>query len=255
VKQAIFFGMFILFMSFSYALPVEEVKLNDYVMDYANIISPSQEEQIRSITKSLHNNNIAQIAVVTVNDFNGLSKEEYALEITHENLGDLESDNGLLILVGLDVHEYRIEVGYGLEGDLNDAKVGRYGREILVPYFESQEYGQGIFSLVEVISYELNPDGFSQPPKDFENVSSNYSSSNIWFFMIIVFFIIRAISYSYYNKKKNKEINNDDVEDAFSAALIASWFFRPPRGGSGGLGGFGGFGGGGFGGGGAGGGW
>jgi uncharacterized protein len=41
------------------------------------------------------------------------------------------SDRGVLVLLAVDDHKYRIEVGYGLEGILPDGKVGDIGREMV----------------------------------------------------------------------------------------------------------------------------
>lgn len=234
------------------ALPVEDVQLTGYVNDYTTTLSPSQIQEISSIAQALQEQGLAEIAIVVVDNFDGLTREEYAIGIAHENLGDTQEDNGLLLLVGLEVREYRIEVGYGLEGILNDAKVGRMGRELLIPNFQAGNYGQGILEVVQAIGYELSPEGIQAPAK-YSTDEGNISGIVLWFVFIILFFIFRAISYAQYKKKHHND-SDDGLDDAFTAAMFASWFFRPPRGGFGG-GGFGGFGGGGFGGGGAGGGW
>ena len=49
------------------------------------------------------------------------------------------TDKGVLVLLAVDDHKYRIEVGYGLEGILPDGKVGDIGRE-MVPYLRASDY-------------------------------------------------------------------------------------------------------------------
>lgn len=257
MKKLLSIVLFLMVLSsFAGALPVDQVRLTGYVNDYTSTLSPNEVQQISSIAQSLQEQGKAEIAVVIVDDFDGLTREEYAITIAHENLGDTQTDNGLLILIGMDVREYRIEVGYGLEGDLNDAKVGRMGRELLVPNFQAGNYGQGIVELVQAIGFELMPEGIPAP-QGYTGEDESSSGFTLWILFIVIFFIIRAISYAQYKNKHYKRPGSDDVDDAFAAGMIASWFFRPPRGGGGfgGSGGFGGFGGGGFGGGGSGGGW
>ena len=46
--------------------------------------------------------------------------EQYSIRVVEAwKLGKKGVDNGLLLLVAKDDHKVRIEVGYGLEGDLN----------------------------------------------------------------------------------------------------------------------------------------
>ena len=49
----------------------------------------------------------------------------------------------MLVLLAVDDHKYRIEVGYGLEGILPDAKVGDIGRA-MVPDLRANDYDGAI---------------------------------------------------------------------------------------------------------------
>lgn len=251
--RVVYWGiLFLLLLSVVSALPVTDVKLTGYVNDYANILTPQEESQITYVASSLREQGAAELAVVTVDNFNGLTKEEYAITIAHEKLGDTQKDNGLLILIGMEEHEYRVEVGYGLEGDLNDAKIGRLARETLIPYFQQGQYGAGILGLTEQIHNELLPD--SQIQATVQPVVQRQQSFPINFWTIfLIIMIVRGISGAIFRKKGKKE-NDSDIGNAFATAFLASMLLGG-RGGNGGMGGFGGFGGGGFGGGGAGGSW
>ncbi|MCA9478190.1 MAG: TPM domain-containing protein, partial [Nanoarchaeota archaeon] len=155
--------LFLLMLSSAIALPVDQVRLTDYVNDYTNTLSQTDIQSISSLAKSLQENGAAQVAVVLVDNFDDLSKEEYAIQIAHEHLGDTKTDNGLLILIGKEVREYRIEVGYGLEGNLNDAKIGRISREVLQPALSQGDYGQGIHDFIQAVGSELLPEGIPPP--------------------------------------------------------------------------------------------
>ncbi|MGE0792894.1 MAG: YgcG family protein [Candidatus Woesearchaeota archaeon] len=253
MKKFIFLIMFLILTSFVISMPVEDVKLTEFVNDYTNTLTSEEIGNLNVILSSLYNSNQAEVAIVIVDNFEGLTKEEYAMKIAHEKLGDTKEDNGLLILVGMEVREYRIEVGYGLEGILNDAKIGRFARDYMVPYFQQNEYGIGLIALSQAIHKEILPDkeiqGVSYVVKN--NETDALISIFSYFIFIFIFLLIRGIS-AYRYAKENKGKKRDD-NGAFTAAVIASMFLR--GGGRGGSGGFGGFGGGGFGGGGAGGGW
>ncbi|MGM5481170.1 MAG: TPM domain-containing protein [Nanobdellota archaeon] len=250
------FILLLLVIPFVSAIPVDDVKLDGYVNDYVGVLSESDRAELSVIMKTLHENDKAQMSIVIVDSLEGLTKEQYALEIAHENLGDTESDNGLLLLVAMEERKYRIEVGYGLEGVLNDAKVGRFGREYFVPHFKQDDFGTGLLQFTKRIYIELTGDTelsavAGTTPLQQAPQAPWWSRLGIMPF-IVFFFIIRGILGAIFSKSSSGRRNSDD---SFAAAMIASMFMRGGGGGLGGAGGgFGGFGGGGFGGGGAGGG-
>jgi uncharacterized protein len=231
------------------AIPVSDVKLNGYVLDYTNTLPTDTVSNLSLILESLHDQNAAEYVIVIVDTTDGLPIEDYALEIGHNNIGG-NDDKGLVTVIALDQREYYTAVGYGLEGDLNDAKIGRFQREELVPFFQAGDYGSGLVALALAIHDELLPNTniAVTPPK---TSSNNYGDFNL-IHLVIIFFVLRFIFALIFRKKGKGK--GRDANDALSAAIIASMFLRG-GGGSGGSGGFGGFSGGGFGGGGSGGGW
>ena len=72
-------------------------------------------------------------------------------------MGKKGTDRGLLVIVSLNPRKYRIEVGYGLEGILNDAKVGDIGRD-MEPYLHTNDYNQGIPIAVRELAQDIAAD-------------------------------------------------------------------------------------------------
>ena len=64
-----------------------------------------------------------------------------------------------MVFLAVDDHKYRIEVGYGLEGILNDAKIGDIGRE-MVPLLRANDYDgamtQAVSEVAQVIAADAN---------------------------------------------------------------------------------------------------
>ena len=138
-----------------------------YVNDYANIISKENEEHIIRENVSLEEKTGVQVVVVTVPNLEGRPLEEYSNELFREfGIGKEDENNGLLLLLALKERQFRVEVGYGLEGILPDGKTGRIQDEYIIPYLRENNWNAGIKNgfdaFVDVINTEYE---YIKPPK------------------------------------------------------------------------------------------
>jgi uncharacterized protein len=86
-----------------------------------------------------------QVALLTVPSLEGDPLEEFSHRVaTTWKLGRKGADNGVLLLVVTRERKVRIEVGYGLEGTLTDARASRIIREEIVPRFRAGDFPGGI---------------------------------------------------------------------------------------------------------------
>lgn len=81
-----------------------------------------------------------------------------AASIQHWGVGQKDKDNGVIFFVFLADRDMRIEVGYGLEGVLTDARASRILRQIVRPLFKQGRYEDGIEAGVRAIM-EVTRDG------------------------------------------------------------------------------------------------
>ncbi|HEY6414307.1 MAG TPA: TPM domain-containing protein [Edaphobacter sp.] len=116
-----------------------------FVNDFAGVLSPSVRQSVEDLCIQVDRQAHAQIAVVTVKTIDDdMSIEEFATALGDKwKVGAKGTDRGVLLLVSLSPRKYRIEVGYGLEGILNDAKVGDIGRA-MVPALSQNDYNTAI---------------------------------------------------------------------------------------------------------------
>ena len=116
-----------------------------YVNDFAGVLSPSTVRSVDSLCLSVDRQAHAQIAVVTIKTLdNDQSIEEFATELEDKwKVGPKETDRGVLMVLVMQPRRGRIEVGYGLEGILNDAKVGDIGRA-MVPAATEGDYNTAV---------------------------------------------------------------------------------------------------------------
>lgn len=101
-----------------------------YINDFAGVLSPAVKQQMEALCTAVDRQAHAQIAVVTIKTIDGdQSLEEFATALEEKwKVGPKGTDRGVLMLLVMTPRKGRIEVGYGLEGILNDAKVGDIGR-------------------------------------------------------------------------------------------------------------------------------
>lgn len=177
---------------------------NFYVNDYANILSSETEQYIMNRSVALNNVDGTQIVVVTVNNLEGMTIEDYSIRLARSfGIGSAEKDNGLLLLIALEERELRIEVGAGLEGIIPDGKAGRFRDQYMIPYLKENNWDDGIKNGYDAFYKEivtlnnLNVD-YNNPV---EKNSYDLDSGIIFLNAFLGLFIGYAISVS---KKKNR---------------------------------------------------
>ena len=116
----------------------------NYVNDFAGVLSPGVQNSLDALCTQVDRQAHAQIAVVTIKTLDGEPIENFATELEDKwKVGPKGSDRGVLLILAINDRQRRIEVGYGLEGILPDAKAGDIGRE-MVPYLQQGNYDQAV---------------------------------------------------------------------------------------------------------------
>jgi uncharacterized protein len=235
-------------------------RITSFINDHSNLLTPQDKLIIEPILKDIYDKGLAEYSIVIVNSTDGEDIEGFSYKIAEGNLGDKQTNNGLLLLIAVNDRDYRFEVGRGLEPALPDIIMSRIGRNYIEPNFKDGNYAKGI----EEASYAIRDRLFNNTDSQYYKSTGQpegVNASMVIFIILVIFAIIAiaASSRSTVTEKKGKKKKTDD--DFFTAAWLLSSMTRGGRGGLGGSGGFsggggfGGFGGGSFGGGGAGGHW
>lgn len=147
-----------------------------YINDFADVINPESEEYILSNSVTLADKTGAQLVVATVESLEGRDVDSYALDMFREwKIGGSKDNNGVLILLAPNERGIRIEVGYGLEGRINDSKAGRFIDEYAIPRFKNDNWDEGILSLYLAVLSEIYSEYGVEIP---ENVSDKVMAYN-----------------------------------------------------------------------------
>lgn len=233
------------------------------VNDFANLLTPEQEQALESKLVAYDDSTSSQIAIVTVTTLNDYAAVDYAVALGRKwGVGGSQFNNGVIILVstggGDGNRDAFIAPGYGLEGAIPDITANNILRNYLIPDLSSQNYyrafDQTVDQLILAAAGEYTaPEGYADRGRG----RSGGGMNRIILGIIILFFILRMFGGGGGGKKGGGYMSRRGYR-GFGGPVIFPGGFGGGFGGGGfggGGGGFGGFGGGGFGGGGAGGKW
>jgi uncharacterized protein len=138
--------------------------LSSRVTDEARLLDAGSAAALEATLKAYEDRTGRQIAVLTIPSLEGEALEDYSLKVARTwKLGRKGKDDGVLILVARDDRKIRIEVGYGLEGELTDAQAGRIIRDDMVPRFRRGDYAKGLREGVDAVIASLDPASPSRP--------------------------------------------------------------------------------------------
>ena len=131
------------------------------VHDDAKVLSAAVVDQLELQLKEYEDSTSNQIAILIISSLEGDVLEDYSMRVAEKwQLGSKKNDNGVLLLIAIDDHKMRIEVGQGLEGVLTDAHSNRIIRNEMAPNFRRGDYDAGvkaaINSMIQAIGGEYS---------------------------------------------------------------------------------------------------
>ena len=150
--------------------------LTGRVVDGADLLSAAAEARLTRQLEDHEEQTSNQVVVVTLPSLQGYTIERFGVELgRHWQIGQAGRDNGALLIVAPKERKLRIEVGYGLEGDLTDILSRSIIEYEITPRFKRGDFEAGIEAGVDAMllaiqgSYRAptreaprtaNPDGF-----------------------------------------------------------------------------------------------
>ncbi|MFO1430431.1 MAG: YgcG family protein [Candidatus Competibacteraceae bacterium] len=219
------------------------------VTDLAGLLTPAQRTALESRLQAFEAAKGSQIAVLIVPTTRPETVEQYALRVAEAwKLGRKGVDDGALLLVAKDDRTLRIEVGYGLEGVLNDATAKRITNEIIVPAFKQGRFYEGIDAGVERMIRVIEGEPLPPPTKA---ESQGESQSDLFPLVIFGLFLVLILLSNLSSRTGRWSNRGRYYGGGFGGGYYGGGFGGGGFGGGGGSGGGFSGGGGGFGGGGA----
>jgi uncharacterized protein len=136
------------------------------INDLAGILSRSDAQALETKVLGYREQTGSEIAVLIIPTLGDRALEDYANDVFKAwGIGKKGKDNGVLFLLAIQEKKARVEVGYGLEGDLTDLECGRLVNKNspMAQLFRDGDFAGGIGAVVDGIVVAIG--GEYNPPK------------------------------------------------------------------------------------------
>ncbi|MCM0045535.1 MAG: TPM domain-containing protein [Burkholderiaceae bacterium] len=141
--------------------------LTGRVVDRTATLSAAQRQALDDRLRAFEQRKGSQIAVLIVARTAPEAIEQYAIRVAEQwKIGRGKVDDGALLIVAKDERALRIEVGYGLEGALNDATARRIIDERIVPRLRAGDFDGGIRAGTDAMMRVIDGEPLPAPTVD-----------------------------------------------------------------------------------------
>ena len=167
--------------------------LSGRVVDQTATLSSGDVASLTQTLKALEARKGSQVAVLIVPTTAPETIEQYSIRVAEAwMIGRKKIDDGALLVVAKNDRKLRIEVGYGLEGALNDVTAKRIIDEIITPKFRNGDFASGISAGVDRIIGVIDGEPLPAPaPRQSSGSSHDFDPFNP--FVLFAIFVVGAI--------------------------------------------------------------
>ncbi len=162
--------------------------LTGRVVDEAGMLSPQAVGRLTAELAAHEKRTGQQVVVAVIKSLGGHAVEEYGYQLGRFwGIGQKGKNTGAILLVAPNDRKVRIEVGYGLEGDLTDAVSVTIINEVILPRFRKGDVEGGIVTGAEEILRALGDDIAAAPaiPVERQQTDDHGSIGSILFTFLI----------------------------------------------------------------------
>jgi uncharacterized protein len=133
------------------AVDWKTLKPQGYLSDFAGVVDQASRARVESYCAQVERATGAQIALVTIPSLEGEPVEDVANTVFRAwGVGQKGKNEGILLLLAVNEHRSRLEVGYGLEPIIPDGLAGSMLREMR-PALRQRDYGDALLVAAETI--------------------------------------------------------------------------------------------------------
>ena len=126
------------------------------VVDVAGILTTQDIDNLIVKTDELDSLNLAQVAIVTVNDLEGKAALDFATDLANKwGVGHKATNDGITIVIKPKTADAKgeaaIATGTGMEKLLSNEMCKRIIDEVMIPKFKENKYGEAISDTIDKI--------------------------------------------------------------------------------------------------------
>jgi uncharacterized protein len=178
---------------FTAAAEVAVPPLSERVVDQTGTLSSADIDTLTQRLKNLEARKGSQVAVLMVTTTAPETIEQYSIRVAEAwKIGRKKIDDGAVLVIAKNDRKLRIEVGYGLEGALNDVTAKRIIDEVITPRFRSGDFAGGISAGVDRIIRVIDGEALPAPAaRQSPGASSDFDLFNP--LLLFAIFVIGAI--------------------------------------------------------------
>ena len=138
--------------------------LTGRVVDQTGTLSSGDIASLTQTLRDLETRKGSQIAILIVPTTDGEAIAPFALRVAEAwKIGRKKIDDGALLVIAKNDRHLRIEVGYGLEGALNDVTTKRIIDEVITPKFKSGDFAGGVSAGISRMIAIINGEKLPEP--------------------------------------------------------------------------------------------
>jgi uncharacterized protein len=143
--------------------------LTGRVVDQTGTLTSEAAARLEQKLRDFEARKGSQIAVLIVPTTQPEAIEQYSIRVAEAwKIGRKKVDDGAILLIAKNDRKLRIEVGYGLEGALNDVTAKRIIDEIITPKFKNGDFSGGIEDGVDRMIGVIDGESLPKPQPQHE---------------------------------------------------------------------------------------
>lgn len=167
------------------------------VVDEYGLLSSDENAQLDQLLRNAKRNSGVEVSVFIPSSLRGREIEDFSIATAEEwKLGRKKEDRALLLIVAPKERKMRLEVGYGLEGEITDAFSRQVLDNTMRPLFREGRYYDGILATLLRIQEKV-PLGLDGSAEDLARHGSQAAPpklvSTLFLLFLIFFFVISSI--------------------------------------------------------------
>mgnify|MGYP000000628799 FL=1 len=198
------------------------------VMDNADMLTNEDEAKIENALYQIYEQTNIEYAIYLAPSLDGKTIEEASLEAGRKlGIGDKEDNTGLLIYVALADREFRMEVGYGLEGVIPDSQAKRI-IDCMTSYFKNENYADGLLAAVTKTVEILNDSGeytISQDENYVVETDTDDDDLLVGMIVVIVFIVVLCVASAFVDGGSGSSLSGHYYSSGYSSSSSSSGSF------------------------------